>query len=406
MRLVELNEKEYCEFTESHNAHFLQSYEWGELSKTRNFIPYYVGLKNDDKVVASALLLKKNLLLGYSYIYIPRSYTIDYNNFELLKTFTEEIKKFAKSKKAIFFKIDPAIKLQTIDENANPIEGENNYELVENLKKIGFKHLPLTKLFETSQPRYTFRIDVTKDIDTLVKNYHPKCRNYINKANSYLLNVKIGDRDDIKEFIRLMKMTEKRQDFYSHDSDYYYKFYDIFNLRGHIKLLLAELDFKKVLNMIDNKLEELEKNKKADTKQIEKLKSEKEFYLEKSKDKNKEIISACIMVYYGNKSWYLYGANDKEYKSTFANYKLLDYQIKLAHDSGIEIFDEFGTIGDLSGDSPLIGIHEFKKRWGGEYIEFVGEFDYILNSFMYFIYKTLIPIRHKLVNKKLKRDDK
>ena len=272
MELVELEEKEYRKFTESRNAHFLQSYEWGELSKTRNFIPYYVGLRDNKKIVATALLLKKNLLLGYSYVYIPRSYTIDYDNYELLKTFTEEIKKFCKSKKAIFFKIDPAIKLQTIDENANPIDGENNYKLVENLEKIGFKHLPLTKLFETSQPRYTFRIDVTKDIDTLVKNYHPKCRNYINKANSYGLEVKIGDRDDIKEFIRLMKMTEKRQDFYSHDSDYYYKFYDMFNPGGHVKLLLAELDFKKVLEMIDGKLQELESNPKADSKQIEKLK--------------------------------------------------------------------------------------------------------------------------------------
>ncbi len=406
MKLVELEEKEYREFTEKNNAHFLQSYEWGELSKTRNFIPYYVGLKDDkERIVASALLLKKNLLLGYSYIYIPRSYTIDYNDYELLKTFTLEIKKFAKNQKAIFFKIDPAIKLQTIDENANPIEGENNYKLVEELEKMGFKHLPLTKLFETSQPRYTFRIDVTKDIEELVKNYHPKCRNYINKANSYEINVKEGNRDDIKEFIRLMKMTEKRQDFYSHDSDYYYKFYDMFK-EDHVKLLMAELDFKKVLNMIDNKLNELEKDPKADSKQIEKLKSEKEFYLERSKDKEKEIVSFCIMLYYGDKSWYLYGANDKDYKSTFANYKILDYQIKLAHELGTSIFDEFGTVGDLSGDSPLVGIHEFKKRWGGEYTEFVGEFDYILNPFMYFVYKTLIPIRHKLANKKLKKEDK
>ena len=97
MKLFELCEKDYREFTESHNAHFLQSYEWGELAKNRDFIPYYIGLIDNNKIIATALLLQKKLLFGYTYFYIPRSYTIDYTNFELIKIFTLEIKKFCKS---------------------------------------------------------------------------------------------------------------------------------------------------------------------------------------------------------------------------------------------------------------------------------------------------------------------
>ena len=108
MQLAELREEEYRKYTESNNAHFLQSYEWGEVSK--GFTPYYLGLKDDDTVLAAALLLEKRLPFGYSYFYIPRSYTIDYSNFKLLEIFTKEIKKYLKSKKAIFFRIDPAIK--------------------------------------------------------------------------------------------------------------------------------------------------------------------------------------------------------------------------------------------------------------------------------------------------------
>ena len=110
------------------------------------------------------------------------------------------------------------------------------------------------------------------------------------------------------------------------------------------------------------------------------------------------------MVTYGNKSWYLYGANDMEYKDTCANYKLFDYQIKKAKELGSTIFDEFGTIGDPKTDSNLVGLHEFKKKWGGEYTEFIGEFDMVLNRFMYFIYLNLIPIRHKIINKKLRKE--
>ena len=39
MKLVTLNEKEYRSFTDKMNTHFLESYEWGELSLKRGFTP-------------------------------------------------------------------------------------------------------------------------------------------------------------------------------------------------------------------------------------------------------------------------------------------------------------------------------------------------------------------------------
>ena len=406
MQLVELKEKEYKEFTEGHNAHFLESYEWGELSKKRDFTPYYLGLKDDSTLVATALLLKKSLPLGYSYFYIPRGYTIDFKNYELLEVFTNKIKEFAKGHKAIFFRMDPAIKLHTIDENAKKIDGEDNYELVEQLKKIGFTHRKLTRFFETTQPRYTFRLDLTRSLDEIMMSYSKTARNYIKRADNYGVIVKEGRKEDVKEFVRLMKMTEKRQNFYSHEESFYYDFYDIFSKNNHLKVLLAELDFRNILDVINQKMEEVSKKKKVDTDHLNKLQKEKEFFENKLKEKAKEVVSAYFMVYYGNKSWYLYGSNDMEYKDVFSNYKIFDYQVRKAKEEGIEIFDLFGTIGEPNGDSNLLGIHDFKKKWGGEYTELIGEFDYILNSLMYFIYTKLIPIRHKLINKKLKKGDK
>ncbi len=403
MLLVELKEKEYRYFVESNNAHFLESYEWGQLSNKEGWTSYYVGLKDNKKILATALLLKKSLPLGYSYFYIPRGFTIDYQNKELLENFTKEIAKFVKNKKGIFFKIDPAIKLQTINEEAKPIAGENNYELVDFLKKIGFKHHKLTKFFETSQPRYTFRIDLTQEMETIEKNYSQTARNYIKRADSYEVKVKEGKREDVKEFVRLMKMTEKRQNFYSHHDDFYYDFFDIFSVNNHLKVLLAELDFQNILKIIDEKIENVSHKKKVDIDHLNKLKREKEFYLKKLKEKDKEIVSAYFMVYYGDKSWYLYGANDMEYKDAYANYKIFDYQVKKAKELGIKTFDEFGTIGEPNGNSNLIGIHDFKKKWGGEYTEFIGEFDFVINRFMYFAYNKIIPIRHKIANRKLRK---
>lgn len=392
MKLKKIKEKEYIKFTKD-KAHFLQSYEWGELSKTRNFKPLYVGLYDNNKLVATALLLRKDLLLGYSYYYIPRGFTLDYNDFSLIKEFTLRLKEFLE-KKVIFFRIDPDIKLHTIDLNANKIDGLDNYKLVSFLKSIGYKHRKLTYFFETTEPRFTYRIDLDKSVEEIDKNYSQMVRHHIKRANKYKVMVELGNRDSIKEFVRLMKLTESRQNFYSHPDKFYYDFYDIF--KDNLTILLASVNLNDIISYLDSEISKNDERK-------EKLLHEKNEYLKKFKLNEKYYVSAYYMITYGNKSWYLYGANDLDFKNTCANYKLFDYQIKEAKRLGSTIFDEFGTIGKPNSKSNLVGLNEFKKKWGGEYTEFIGEFDFVLNKFMYTIFKILIPIRHKIIRYKLRK---
>lgn len=417
--IFNINEKEYRLFTENNNAHFLQSYEWGQISKIRGLEPFYIGLKDDGKVVATALLLKKKLPFGYSYFYIPRGYTIDYTNIELVDYFTKEIKKFVKKDKALFFRIDPDIKLHEIDKDANPIDGFNNYELVSKLEKIGFKRKKLTRYFETMQPRYTFRIDLKDDIEKIESRYTETTNQRIKKALKSGVLVEKGTIDDLKEFIRLMRMTERRQDFYSHSEEFYYKFYKEFSNNNMVTLYLGKIDIESIIEKYDKELNELKEeletikdidSKKANNRKKELLKNinsiEEQLGYYSNKPKEKIVVSSYLTVHYGNKSWALYAANDMEYKRLFANYLVYKYQIRDAKELNNEIFDVFGTIGDPNSSSHLIGLHDFKKKWGGEYTEFIGEFDYVLKPFINFIYTKVIPIRHKIINKKLRKKGK
>ena len=198
MKFVDnVEKKEYEKFVENHKtkSHFLQSYLWGVFSKeNKNITPYYVGLKDENnKLVATALLLQKNLYFGYSYFYCPRGFVCEYENHEVLEEFTKGIKEFAKSKKAIFLKIDPDVKLQTLDIDGNKIDGIDNHGLVDYLKKIGYKHLGFNKAFEHNQPRYTFRLDLTQGIDSIKNNFHSTTKKVINKGNLYELEVYKND---------------------------------------------------------------------------------------------------------------------------------------------------------------------------------------------------------------------
>ena len=170
-KLVRLNEEKYENFLKKQKkSHFLQSYAWGQLSKVKkNLTPHYLGLIDEEEnILATALILEKHLPLNYSYFYCPRGYVIDYENKELLTTMTKEIIKFAKSKKAIFVKIDPDLIYK--DYNYQNEEQKLPYDInkiFETLKSLGYKHQGFTKNFETMQPRYTFRIDLNQSLEAV-----------------------------------------------------------------------------------------------------------------------------------------------------------------------------------------------------------------------------------------------
>ena len=104
-----------------------------------------VGLENQEgTLVAGALVLIRFLpIIKRPFLYIPRGYVIDFDNKELLDVFTKAMHQYAKSKKAIFIKIDPDIKYVNRTVDGEKVEGaiENN-ELLQTLT-LGYRHLRL-----------------------------------------------------------------------------------------------------------------------------------------------------------------------------------------------------------------------------------------------------------------------
>ena len=130
----------------------------------------------------------------------------------------------------------------------------NNYELVDKLKSFGYKRKKLTKYFETMQPRFTFRIPLNDSIEEIEKRYSTTNIQRIKKAEKYGVFVEVGTKEDLKEFIRLMRMTELRQNFYSHTEEFYNTFYDEFSKENHVKLYLGKIDINKVVIDLESKM--------------------------------------------------------------------------------------------------------------------------------------------------------
>lgn len=427
-KLIHLDKDIYDDFVKNHKtkSHFLQSYAWGELSKTKKRLtPYYLGLVDDEKnILGTALLLQKHLPMNLCYFYCPRGFIIDYEDKELFNIMTKEITKFAKSKKAIFVKIDPDIIRAShnyLDEEVSLSYDSN--KILAMIKQAGFKHLGFTKNFETMQPRYTFRIDLTQSMEEIENHFSKTTKQRIAKAQKLDTIVEIGTQEDIKEFYHLMTLTETRKDFVSYTEDYYETLYEIFNgnANSNATLFLGKIEFDKTIKKIEeqlkqinnqisilpidnlsksakNKLAELTKQKENHTKELKKYKDYQQQYGDKL------TLSAHMIIEYGDKAWVLYAGNHNILTETYTNYHTYYEHLKYCKEKGLKIYDQFGTIGDLSKDNPRIGLHEFKKKFGGNYVEFLGEFDYVTNKPMYFIFTKLVPIYRNIIRKKSKKE--
>ena len=425
LRLKNIDKEIYDNYVKNHptKSHFLQSHAWGEFSKVKKGLtPYYLGLVNEnDELVAATLLLQKMLPLGYCYFYAPRGFVLDYNKKELVKTMTKQIAEFAQKKKAIFVKIDPDIIYKNYNYLNEEIKPDADPEKIyETLKEVGFKHLGFTKNFETMQPRYTFRIDLTQPLEEIEDHFSKTTKQRIAKSLKLETEVTIGTKNDIKEFYHLMTLTENRKDFITHNEAYYKSLYEIWNQDNSCNLFLGSVNLDKIINKQNNTLDELKEelsklptenlSKSQNTKKqelekrISKINSDLTRYIEIRNEYGSDItLSAHFIIEYADKAWVLYAGNHNILTDTYTNYETYKDHIKYYYDKNIKTYDQFGTIGDLRKDNPLLGLHEFKKKFGGDYVEFTGEFDYIINKPMYFIFTKLVPIYRNLVKKLAKK---
>lgn len=427
LRLKTIDKEEYDNYVRNHQykSHFLQSLSWGEFAKVKkNLTPHYLGLTTEDnQLVAATLLLEKHLPMNMCYLYAPRGFVIDFNKKELLKTMTKKVVEFAKTRKAIFVKIDPDIIRKSYDYQNE--EQELNYDpevIFDNIKKAGFKHLGFTKNFETSQPRYSFRINLQQSMEDIENHLSKTTKQRIAKSEKLETEVVIGTKNDIKEFYHLMTLTESRKDFISYNEDYYETLYEIFNGNKNSKatLLLGKINFNKTIKSLEKNLkrivdqisilpiDNLSKSAKTKLEELRKQKENTQSEINKYKDYAKQYgnevtLSAHMIIEYGDKAWVLYAGNHNILSETYVNYHTYYEHLRYCKSRGLRIYDQFGTIGDLREDNPLMGLHEFKRKFGGDYVEFIGEWDYVINPVMYFVFTKLVPIYRNIIKKRSKK---
>ena len=330
MRIVtdEKDRQAYKEFLEKHErCNFQQSPEWAKVKE--NWINEIVLAEDEsEKIIGAVSILIRKIPVFGNIMYSSRGPTCDIHDISVMKQLTDGIKELAKKYKAIVYKAEPDI-----------LSSDEEYRKI--VTSLGYKIKDDAKNFrEEIQPRYVFRLDIkNKTEDEIFAGFHSKTRYNVRLAIKKGVEVKEGTREDLKDFHKIMVETGARDGFIIRPLSYFEKMYDEM-APEHMKLLMAYHDGKP--------------------------------------------ISGVIPIFYGNKTWYLYGASSNEHRNLMPNYLLQWEMIKMAIARKDDVYDFRGVSGVVDENHPQYGL---KKGFGATFTEFVGEVYIPFKPFTYSLYK-------------------
>lgn len=366
MEFLELTKEEFNEVCNNFDGNsFYQSIEWAKIKSKTGWISHYVGVKKKNKIIACSLILGKMIYLNRFIFYAPRGFLLDYNDKQLLTFFTNEIKKFLKRRGGISLKIDPLIIYKNHDKNGNYIEDNfSNQKIIDNLKKLGYKHKGFSIGYsEEAQFRWSYCLDINKSKEELFKEMDQRCRRCIKKYEKYPLEIVEVNDDNINDFKSIMQHTAIRQNHFDRSKRYYK------NLKKYLgercKLVIIYLDKDKF---------------------VENFKEDKLFEIINNDERKKIPISAGVFIFDKERANYVYGGTFKEYMSLMAPYKLQMEMIYLSQKKNIPLYDFGGISGNFTPNTENYGVYEFKRGFGGYVVEYIGEFDLVLNKIGYTLY--------------------
>lgn len=324
-------ENEYTEFLEKHDrCNFQQSLEWGKV-KTAWTKEVVLAEDEDGKIIGSICVLIRKVPIFGNMMYSSRGPVCDVHDKKVLEQLTEGVKELSKKYKAFVFRMEPDIK-----------KDDNEFRKI--VEEIGYKVKDDAKDFKDEiQPRFVFRLDIKdKTEDEILAGFHQKTRYNIRLATKKGVVVKEGAREDLKDFHKIMVETGSRDGFIIRPLEYFEKMYDELAPK-HMKLLMA-------------------------------------YYEDKP-------ISGIIPIMYGNKTWYLYGASSNSHRNLMPNYLLQWEMIKQAIANKHDMYDFRGVSGVVDESHPQYGLYRFKKGFGAEFTEFIGEVYLPFKPLVYKMYK-------------------
>lgn len=316
---------------------FLQAWGWGDLKAATGWRPHRLLVPGaGGRPVAACSILERRLPGLGPLLYAPRGPVVDWDDDSAADAALSALVAFAHQRRAVALKLDPGVP------GAHP-------GCASALRRHGWRPLHAGLSFEGVQPRFHMQLPL-RGVDEagLLSAMHHKTRYNIRVAERRGVVIRAGTGADLPAFYAILQETATRDRFLVRGLSYFEAMWRECLGRGLGWMLLAEADG--------------------------------------------QLLAGAIIFRMGNTAWYLYGASSNRRRELMPAYAVQWEAIRRARREGCAVYDFRGVSGDLSEDNPLYGIYRFKKGFGAELIEFVGEWDRPVRPLAYLLARRALPL--------------
>jgi lipid II:glycine glycyltransferase (peptidoglycan interpeptide bridge formation enzyme) len=334
-------------------AHVLQTWEWGEFKRrTTGWTPERLAFRQGDQIVAAAQILTRRIG-PLRVMYVPKGPALDYADAGLLATVLNYLQTLARRRGAIWLKIDPDVVVGTGIPNSSPLpereEGEGKSRddptgqaVLRALRARGWRFSA-----DQVQFRNTITVDLTRPADDLLASMNQSTRRKVRTAEKKGVTVRPAGVDDIPTLYDLYRVTGARDGFLIRPLDYYRDAWGTFMQAGLAQAFLAEAEGRPIAHV--------------------------------------------ILLHFGHKCWYFYGASSYEARERMPNYALQWAAMQWAQAQGYPVYDFWGAPDTFEESDRLWGVYQFKRGFGGVITRHIGAWDYAPYPPLYWAYTTLMP---------------
>lgn len=421
--LPETDLNAFEEFVLSHGGNYLHSVKWSLVKKEWNS-RFYSGFSESGERVLTALVMERKIPFAGKIWYCPSGALFDYKNEDLLQAFSVFIKKELKKNRVTALFYDPLIPLRINGEKreegkcAHDALIKNGFILNTDASKTLYKSPVqlITPLVSPEGERFS--------PEKLLKSFEKGVRYSVRVGEGRGLTEEIYTIEDIEkdpeimeDFLSVMRDTSERSDFVERGGDYCKRIMEVFGKEG-LDMMLIYYDKNRDKALQEEKLkrraELLSALESAPEKKIRGIKEEidsidkgtahfEERMRETENEKDRICVSGGMTLHYGGMSSCLFGGSRNILRnnlraSHFFNYRRICHSIEKGnsyHDLGYVLLEktppeEDGTLGICKAAPDFEGILSFKKSFGSDYIEFIGEYVLVSDKLLYFSYTNLL----------------
>lgn len=390
-----------------------QTMEYAFIMNKQNFDSIFLGLFNNSTIVAASIILIEKRG-NFKYAYAPKGFLLNYNDINILKIFTDEIKKFLGKMDVIAVKLNPMIIKNSYNSNGEVIYSNTDYDnIFNNLKNMGYYHLGYNNEFEALKPRFEAILDLNEKLPIIFKNIRKEFKTKIRSAERNGIKIYKGSEKHLNylylhtksKYPRNLKYFEDCYFFYDKKNmiDFYYAKLDtnvfLSNMQSNYQLMHEEsYGFNKevIMTSSNNSLKRINKkialenavnNYKSRLIEATKLLSE---------NPNGIVLASLLVIKYNDAVTILIDGFDPKYKKFNAKHLLLWKIIEKYKGLGYKKFN-LGGITNIKIESPKYkGLNEFKLSFNPIINEYMGDLELITNNTLYFMYRNTAPIRNIL----------